>query len=243
MMEPVLSAEVMDAARGAQRVAVLTGAGVSAESGIPTFRGAGGLWKDHRPEELATPEAFAEDPKLVWEWYDWRRSLIAAAIPNPGHRALAEWERSIPEFTLITQNVDGLHHLAGSRRLVELHGNIWRTRCGGCGRMDEDRRVPLPEHPPHCSTCRGLLRPDVIWFGESLDPDVLTTATEASNRCDLFLVAGTSGVVEPAASLARLALQSGATVIEVNPDRTSLSAIAHHSLAGRSGDILPRLIA
>lgn len=242
MAGPSIPPEAREAVREARRVRVLTGAGVSAESGIPTFRGEGGLWRQYRPEDLATPEAFHRDPKLVWEWYDWRRSLIGKAEPNPGHEALAEWERRCSDFSLITQNIDGLHARAGSADPIELHGNIWRTRCTGCGRKAEDRRIPLPEFPLPCGTCGGLLRPDVVWFGESLDPEVLSSAIEASRRCDLFLVAGTSGVVQPAASLAGVAKAAGATLIEVNLDPTPISAIADHRLAGKAGEILPALL-
>ena len=159
--------------RGARRVAVLTGAGISAESGVPTFRGPEGLWRKFRAEDLATPEAFARDPVLVWKWYDWRRGIIAKVAPNPGHVVLAHWEKRFPDFMLITQNVDGLHALAGSRRLLELHGNIWQTRCPDEGRIVENRDVPLSPIPPRCSSCGGVLRPHIVWFGEELDPDIL----------------------------------------------------------------------
>ena len=167
-------------------VVVLTGAGISAESGVPTFRGEQGLWRSFRPQELATPEAFHHDPTLVWEWYDWRRSLINSCEPNEAHRALAEMESALSDFCLITQNVDGLHQQTGSRTVLELHGNIWRTRCLGCDRVAEDHRVPLPELPPACSQCGALLRPDVVWFGESLPQDVLEAAWTAAARCRLL---------------------------------------------------------
>ncbi|MFH2202290.1 MAG: NAD-dependent deacylase [Elusimicrobiota bacterium] len=226
----------------ARRPCALAGAGLSAESGVPTFRGAQGLWKRYRPEELASPAAFARDPKLVWEWYDWRRGLIAETAPNPGHRALAEIEKRCPDFWLITQNVDGLSRLAGSRRALELHGNIWRLRCTGCAESREDRRTPLPELPPICEKCSSLLRPDIVWFGESLPPEVIGQAFTAAREADLFLVIGTAGAVEPAASLARLAKANGAYVVEINPDETSLSAVCDLALRGKSGEILPRLL-
>ena len=163
----------------ASSVAVLTGAGISAESGVPTFRGAGGLWKDYKPEELATPEAFARDPRLVWEWYDWRREIIAKAQPNPAHRALVEIEKRKPRFTLITQNVDGLHDLAGSGKILKLHGDIWRMRCTACGANLPNRRVPLPKIPPHCA-CGGLARPGVVWFGEPLPEGMMKEAEHAA---------------------------------------------------------------
>jgi NAD-dependent deacetylase len=225
----------------ARSVAVLTGAGISAESGIPTFRGPGGLWNNYRPEDLATPQAFARDAKLVWEWYDWRRQRVAAAKPNPGHAALAELEANVPQFALITQNVDGLHRAAGSRNIIELHGNIWRLRCVSCSREEENHATPLPEIPPRCS-CGSLLRPGVVWFGESLPPDAMQQAAQSAGRCDLFLLCGTSAVVYPAASLPERALAAGAKVVEINLEPTPFSEMAHLSLRGKSGEILPRLV-
>ncbi len=236
----------MDAARQwlkqARSVAVLTGAGVSAESGVPTFRGDGGLWKQHRAENLATPQAFARDPKLVWEWYDWRRSVLAEARPNPGHYALVDLEKRAPAFTLITQNVDGLHELAGSRNVLRLHGSIWTLRCLDCRREREDRSVHLPEIPPRCE-CGGMLRPGVVWFGEALPPGVWQQAEAASRSADLFLVIGTSAVVYPAAGLASIAKSAGARVVEVNVAETALSNEIDAFLQGPSGELLPRLIA
>jgi NAD-dependent deacetylase len=220
-------------------VAVLTGAGISAESGVPTFRGQAGLWREFRPQDLATPQAFRRDPELVWEWYDWRRGVIGACEPNEAHRTLAEMEATLPDFVLITQNVDGLHRLAGSRNILEIHGDIWRTRCLGCGRVAEDRRIPLPEIPPHCSRCGALLRPDVVWFGESLPENVLEAAWDAAARCRLMLVIGTSAVVHPAASLPLVALRNGARLVEVNPNETPLSAQAHEVLRGPAAEVLP----
>ena len=221
-------------------VVVLTGAGVSAESGVPTFRGAGGLWRNFQPQELATPEAFRRDPALVWEWYDWRRGLIVSCAPNAAHETLAKMEAALPGFALITQNVDGLHQAAGSRNVLELHGNIWRARCTSCERTTEDRRAPLPEIPPHCSKCGALLRPDVVWFGESLPPEVLEAAWAAAARCRLMLVIGTSAIVHPAASLPLVALRNGARLIEVNPNETPLSAHAHEILCGPAAELLPK---
>jgi NAD-dependent deacetylase len=225
----------------ARRVVVLTGAGVSAESGVPTFRGADGLWRQYRAEDLATPEAFRRDPRLVWEWYNWRRQLVARCAPNPAHFAIAHLERRAPEFLLITQNVDGLHRLAGSVRMVELHGNLWRVRCPQEGTTRDLLDVPLPQIPPRCS-CGGLLRPDVVWFGEALPPAALERALQAASACDLFLVVGTSAVVQPAASLPVVAWEHGATVIEVNMEPTPLTAVAHESHHGKAGDLLPRLL-
>jgi NAD-dependent deacetylase len=228
--------------KNARSIAVLTGAGVSAESGIPTFRGNGGLWKQFRAEDLATPEAFARDPKLVWEWYDWRRGLVAAAKPNSGHLALAELEARSLRFTLITQNVDDLHERAGSRAILHVHGSLWTVRCLDCGGEEEDHRAPLPELPPRCD-CGGLLRPGVVWFGEPLSPSVWSQAEGAAREADVFLVVGTSAVVYPAAGLARIAKSSGAAIIEINLDPTSLSSGIDSFLQGMAGELLPQLIA
>src|SRR5271169_1642741 len=221
--------------REATSIAVLTGAGVSAESGVPTFRGQNGLWKQYRAEDLATPGAFARDPKLVWEWYDWRRRLIAEAKPNPGHFALAEAEARARKFTLITQNVDGLHELAGSRNVLRLHGSIWMLRCLVCEREREDRRAPLPELPPRCE-CGGLLRPGVVWFGEPLPARVWEEAEQAARRAEVLLVVGTSAVVYPAAALIPLARHSGAKVVEINVAETAFSSSVDFSLRGAAGE-------
>ncbi len=228
--------------RRARAIAVLTGAGVSAESGVPTFRGAGGLWRQFRAEDLATPEAFARDPRLVWEWDDWRRQKIAACRPNPAHHALAALESQAAEFLLITQNIDDLHRKAGSRRLVELHGNIWRVRCTREATVSALPDVPLREIPPRCG-CGALLRPDIVWFGETLPAEALDRAFRAAETCDLFLVVGTSALVQPAASLPLAAKRHGAPVIEVNPDPTPISHLVDVSLQGKAGEILPALLA
>lgn len=224
-----------------ERVFVLTGAGISAESGIPTFRGDDGLWRSHRPEELATPHAFAQDPELVWEFYDWRRGIIADRGPNPGHAALAMLERKIPTFTVVTQNVDGLHRKAGSENLIEIHGNIWRVRCTECRSEFDNYDVPI-EILPKCSECEGVLRPGVVWFGENLPQTALTRAFRAAADCEAALVVGTSGIVQPAASLAVEAKRSGATVIEVNLDETPNTEWVDIALHGKAGEILPRLV-
>jgi NAD-dependent deacetylase len=221
-------------------VAVLTGAGVSAESGVPTFRGQDGLWREFRAEDLATPQAFRRDRKLVWEWYDWRRGLVAGCQPNAAHQTLAEMEMAFPDFVLITQNVDGLHHQAGSRNVVELHGNIWKMRCTrGCRPNWEDRQVPLREIPPRCPDCGALARPDVVWFGESLPRRALEAAFDAAQRCQLMLVVGTSAAVHPAASLPLAALDRGAFVIEVNPEPTPLSAMVDQGMRAPAAQALP----
>lgn len=224
----------------ARRVAVVTGAGVSAESGVPTFRGAGGLWNNFRAEDLATPEAFRRDPGLVWEWYEWRRGLIAKCEPNEGHRALVRLERAKPEFWLATQNVDGLHELAGSRRIGRIHGSIWVVRCLACG-DERERREPFGELPPRCD-CGGLLRPGVVWFGEALPEREWLRAEQAARECEVMLVAGTSAAVYPAAGLAPLAKRGGARVIEVNLEATALSPMADAALHGKSSEILKELI-
>lgn len=227
--------------KAARRVVALTGAGISAESGVPTFRGEEGLWRKFRAEDLANPTAFQRDPVLVWEWYDWRRGLMAEKAPNPGHRALAAWETRFPEFLLITQNIDGLHRAAGSSHVLELHGNIWKTRCTAEGTLRDNRDTPLPEIPPLCPACGAPLRPHVVWFGESLDADIIHAAFEQSRRCDLMFVVGTSAVVQPAASLPLTAAQAGATIVEINPEETPLTPYADVSLRGAAGEVLPAL--
>lgn len=234
--------DVRDALRSARHVVAFTGAGISAESGIPTFREAQtGLWATYRAEELATPQAFARAPERVWKWYEWRRGLVESAEPNAGHRALTRIEALAPKFTLVTQNVDGLHVRAGSRNVIELHGNIMRTRCSREGRVvdewDSDAK------PPDCPTCGAPLRPDVVWFGESLPMHALGNAEKAAADCDVFLAIGTSALVYPAAALPLVALQSGGLVVEVNPEETALSSRPEVVvLTGRAGDVLPELV-
>jgi NAD-dependent deacetylase len=225
----------------AENVVALTGSGISAESGIPTFRGEEGLWKTYRAQDLATPQAFDRDPELVWEWYDWRRGLMSPKEPNKGHRVLAAWEASMPQFALITQNIDGLHRLAGSQNVLELHGNIWKLRCTQEGTVRENLQSPLSPLPPLCPGCGALLRPHVVWFGESLDPQVIQQAFSLSARCDLMFVVGTSAVVHPAASLPLTALEAGATVVEINPEPTPLTQQVDFSFRGKAGEILPRI--
>ena len=227
--------------RGSRRVAALTGAGVSQESGLRTFRDAQtGIWAQHKPEDLASPEAFYKDPKLVWDWYAWRREAIKGVRPNPGHYALAEFARRVPEFTLITQNVDGLHRMAGSRDVLELHGNIRRVRCSECGEFAEDWQE-IENEVPHCTVCGGLLRPHVVWFGEALPRAELESAVEAARSCEVFLSIGTSGVVHPAASLPYAAHNRGAKLVEINPQPTPLTPKVDFFLQGKSGELLPAL--
>jgi len=227
---------------GAQSLTVLTGAGISADSGVPTFRGADGLWRNYRAEDLATPEAFERDPRLVWEWYNWRREVLATKKPNEAHLALAELEQRLTDkMWLITQNVDGLHRQAGSHRLSEIHGNIWLVRCTGCGTVTENRQVPIPILPT-CQDCQALLRPHIVWFGESLDPTDLRRCNDALGSCDLLLVIGTSGVVYPAAGFATMAKDVGATVVEINLVETPQSSLVDLSLRGRARDLVPLLL-
>lgn len=224
----------------AEAITVLTGAGISADSGVPTFRGADGLWKNFRAEELATPDAFERDPRLVWEWYNRRRELIATKQPNDAHNAIAELERRGADFWLMTQNVDGLHRDAGSRKLSEIHGNIWMVRCTGCGRVEENRAVPI-QILPMCTVCHCLLRPHIVWFGESLSSDDLDHCSRALKHCDVLLVIGTSGVVYPAAGFASVAKEAGAFVAEINLEPTPQSALVDISLQGRAKDLVPLL--
>ncbi|HEX8201965.1 MAG TPA: NAD-dependent deacylase [Isosphaeraceae bacterium] len=223
---------------GAGHVAVLTGAGVSAESGIPTFRGLGGLWRGRDPMSLATPEAFAATPELVWEFYNWRREIVARAEPNPAHLALAELARRVGRLTLVTQNVDRLHQRAGSRDVIELHGNLGEVLCSACRRRSDRTGDALPPLP-RCQACGGLLRPAVVWFGEALPADELARASAAVRAADVLLVVGTSAVVYPAAGL--IALARG-PVIEVNLEPTAASARVAIALFGKAGEILPRLV-
>jgi NAD-dependent deacetylase len=236
-----IPAALVETLRAARAVAVLTGAGISAESGIATFRDAGGLWEGVDPEEVATPGAYRRDPAKVWRWYQARRAAMQAAVPNPGHLALAAMEAAVEDFTLVTQNIDGLHTAAGSKQVIELHGNIGRARCSAGGEIVTS--FDAAAAPPPCPTCGAPLRPDVVWFGELLPVEALEAAWAAAVRCDVLLAVGTSAVVEPAASLPLVALESGATVIEVNPEPTPLSAWADYVLRGPAGEVLPVLVA
>jgi NAD-dependent deacetylase len=234
-----------DRLRSARRITALTGAGVSAASGIPTFRGAAGLWKNFRAETLATPEAFANDPRLVWEWYDWRRQMIRDAKPNAAHDVLARWARERSGFTLITQNVDGLQEKAGAERIIRLHGSIWHVRCSracvGGSRDWLDTTVPQPRLPPLCPHCGAALRPGVVWYGESLNPEDVAAASAAA-KCDVFLTIGTSAIVYPAAGLVHQAKRHGAFTIEINIDVTEASDVVDLTIKHKAEEILPALI-
>lgn len=236
---------VRELLQGARSVFVLTGAGASAESGIPTFRGADGWWKKFRAEELATPQAFSENPKLVWEWYDHRRRLVAEALPNDGHRALAKIEGRAERFLLATQNVDDLHERAGSRNVEHVHGSLWRVRCTSCSHAGELRDTPLPETPPRCKACRGLLRPDIVWFGETLNPAVVQRIGDFLQKLstrDAALVVGTTAVFGYIQQWALMAKQSGAAVIEINPQETPLTQAADYALRAKSAEVLPQIV-
>ncbi|MEC4674444.1 MAG: NAD-dependent deacylase [Nitrospirota bacterium] len=232
---------IRDRIAKATAITVLTGAGISADSGVPTFRGADGLWNNYRPEELASPEAFDRNPRLVWEWYNWRRELIASVQPNAAHAALVELERRADNFWLITQNVDGLHPSAGTRHLSEIHGNIWKVRCTGCGKIEEDKTLPIPLLPT-CTSCQSLLRPHIVWFGESLDPEDLRQSHAALQQCEVLLIIGTSGQVYPAASFGPVAKDRGAFVVELNLDSTPQSDLVDISVQGRAKDLVPQLL-
>lgn len=245
-MDERIVGEVAGALRAARGVVVLTGAGVSAESGIPTFRDAmEGLWARFDPMQLATPEAFARRPRLVSRWYDERRLQCAACAPNPGHLALAEMERRVSagggRFTLLTQNVDGLHRAAGSANVVELHGSIWRWRCLRCGLTREERGGAFGRYPPRCS-CGGMRRPAIVWFGEQLPEEALEAADRALRSCDLFFSVGTSAVVQPSAGFIRMAKGRGAKTVEVNREETPISPLVDWPVRGRSGEALPGLV-
>ena len=225
----------------AKYLVVITGAGVSNESGIPTFRGTDGLWKNYRAEELATPWAFERDPETVWKWYDWRRGIIGKAEPNPGHIAIKQLEDRFENFLLITQNVDGLHGRTGVKKMVEVHGNVWRVRCMREGTTSMLMDVPLASIPPRCQ-CGALLRPDVVWFGESLPAEALERSFRALEMCDALIVAGTSGAVYPVASFPQTVKNNGGFVIEINTEATPISSIADVALYGKSGEVLPELV-
>ncbi len=235
--------DLIERLRRAQHVLVVTGAGISAESGVPTFRDAQtGYWAKFRAEDLATPEAFARAPKTVWEWYASRRKRVAQVKPNPGHEALVNVSANVPRLTLVTQNVDGLHQRAGSQEVIELHGNIQRTRCS----LDDGVIESWPttkDVPPRCPHCSAHLRPDVVWFGEDLPREAIDRAWQAAETCDFCLSVGTSALVYPAASLGLIAQRRGVAVLEVNLEATPLSDVADWSLRGKAGEILPELVA
>ncbi|MCX7929351.1 MAG: NAD-dependent deacylase [Chlorobi bacterium] len=241
-LRQLLPEDVLDRLAGAQRFAVLTGAGISAESGVATFRDPNGLWAQFRPEELASMPGFLANPERVWQWYQYRRHIIESVRPNPAHLALAHLEVLVPDLVLITQNVDRLHQRAGSRHVLELHGNLEENHCAQCGTPYRHEIEPALTSPPRCPSCGGLIRPSVVWFGEMLPADVLEEAERAARRAEVFLVIGTSAEVYPAAALPLLAWEHGATVIEVNPAPTPLSTIAHATIGEKAGIAMPALV-
>jgi NAD-dependent deacetylase len=248
-MAPI-DARIVSALRSATRVAVLTGAGISAESGIPTFRDKQtGLWAKFDAAELATPDAFARDPALVWGWYEWRRAAVQRATPNPGHRAIAAIADRVPQFMLITQNVDDLHERAGNSQVLHLHGEISRPYCQRCREPfvypEEPLHLPtegMRIEPPRCVSCGACVRPGVVWFGERLPHEAWNRASAAVKHCEVFIVCGTSSVVQPAASLTEMAVDAGATTIQVDPNPTGADDIVTFNLRGAAGSVLPRLI-
>jgi NAD-dependent deacetylase len=232
---------LIDVLRSARHIGVLTGSGVSAESGVPTFREAQtGLWEKFDPQQLATPAAFQRDPALIWRWYRWRRELVARAEPNPGHYALVELANRVPRLTLITQNVDGLHQRAGSSKVTEYHGNLFANRCsvGNCVVAEAD----LSADVPICPNCGAMLRPGVVWFGEAIPVAAMDAANSAASDCDVFLSIGTASLVWPAAGLTEIAQQQGASIVEINPDATPMTGISHFTLSEKSGVVLPKLV-
>jgi NAD-dependent deacetylase len=242
MLPQAISPRLAEVLSSAESICVLTGAGVSAESGVPTFRSAGGLWEKFSPEDLARFESFIRNPDLVWEWYNYRKKVLSEVAPNEGHVALARMQDLVPDFTLVTQNVDGLHARAGSRNVVELHGNITRSYCIQCKLFAGEEEQATFDRTPKCRTCGGLLRPDVVWFGELLPAGAFEKAMEAAHRCDVFLSVGTSGVVYPAASIPLAARSAGAYVVEINPEYTDLSPRMNETILGPSGKVLPHLV-
>ena len=241
MITPNISGTVVTAMKRANRVVVVTGAGISAESGIPTFRGSGGLWRNYKAEDLVTPQAFQRNPRLVWEWYEWRRSVCGQAQPNHAHHVVAAMEQFYHHFLLATQNVDGLHTRAGSRRMIEVHGSLWRARCLKCGEELPLDAVPTLQLPPTHADCGGSLRPAVVWFGENYEPEVLQQVFTGVEEAQVMLVIGTSGGVSLPVDLAMQARQAGAMIVEVNSKRSAVSRLAHERLEGKAGELLPEL--
>ncbi|HLL72478.1 MAG TPA: NAD-dependent deacylase [Pyrinomonadaceae bacterium] len=242
-IETALLGELRERLRSARRVFVLTGAGVSAESGVPTFRGGGQttVWKGMPFEVISSAGMLARDLPAVWEWFDYRRKLLCELQPNPAHRTLALWQDKFENFRLATQNIDGLHAAAGSRNVLELHGNIWTARCTKCGERASLRDVDEQELPPVCRDCCNAMRPDVVLFGEMLPAGVFERAAADAASCDLCFVVGTSSLVYPAMRLPEIALAAGAYTLEINPEATPFSALCHATIQGRAGEVLPRL--
>lgn len=232
---------VAELLKKAESIAILTGAGVSAESGVPTFRGRGGLWQKYKAEELATPEAFNRDPVLVWKFYDYRRQLISKVLPNKAHKILAKWEKKFKKIGIVTQNIDGLHQRAGARKVTELHGNIWEAICLAEKTIFRYEENPIKEFPPKCPKCGSLIRPNVVWFGESLNPEILSSAYSLFENSDIAIVIGTSAIVYPAAYLPKLTKNRGGKIIEINIQKTSLTNFADYFFEGKASEVLSEI--
>lgn len=236
-----IDVRLLDKLKEAEHLLFFTGAGISAESGIPTFRGEEGLWKKFKPEELANFDAFLRNPDIVWEWYQYRRKIVDEAGPNPGHTSIAELQKYFPKVTVVTQNVDNLHRRAGSETVYELHGNIERNYCVQCKKPWEEEKFEFTDKVPACE-CGGNIRPDVVWFGEMLPQDQFAKSEEAAAECDVIFVIGTSGVVYPAAYIPHTARQNGKFMVEINVTQTDLTGVADISYQGKSGEILPIIV-
>jgi len=234
--------ELINRLKEAETVLFFTGAGISAESGISTFRGKDGLWNKLKPEELANFDAFLKNPDMVWEWYQYRRKIIRNSRPNPAHKSIAELEKYYKEIIVVTQNIDNLHRRAGSTEIYELHGNIERNYCIKCGKQYNSPNFGFDDIAPKCSNCGGLIRPDVVWFGETLPQEVFTAAENAASRCDLCFVVGTSAVVYPAAYIPITAKSSGAYLVEINIEPTELTYSVNHSIFAKAGEALPQIL-
>jgi NAD-dependent deacetylase len=242
MIHNTIPGDIIHRIAAAHHIVFFTGAGVSAESNIPTFRGNEGIWTKFKPEELANFNAFIKNPQLVWEWYAARKRIIHESQPNAGHYAITKMEKLVPCVSVITQNIDNLHRRAGSSKVFELHGNIERNYCIKCGKKYSDDLLNHSELPPICTTCGGLVRPDVVWFGEFLPSDEWKASEKAASECDVFFSLGTSGIVYPAASIPQIAKQAGAYLIEINPEETPISTYADITILGKSGIVLPDLV-
>ena len=243
VLDQAISKELRERFRSASSVLVLTGAGVSAESGVPTIRGGGhtAVWKGMPLDVISSAGMLERDLPAVWEWFNYRRDLLASLKPNPAHLTIASWQDQFKDFHLVTQNIDGLHQAAGSREVIELHGNIWRARCSRCHAAHDTRGLNCDDGPPSCGECGGYLRPDVVLFGELLPIGAFEEAATRARSCDLCVVVGTSAVVYPAASIPEIARAGGAYLVEVNPEPTSLSDLCDEVLTGKAGEILPLL--
>ncbi len=241
-MKTNISPTLQNKIKNAEHIVVFTGAGISAESGVPTFRGEDGIWKKLKPEELANFDAFMRNTELVWEWYKSRKRIMQTVQPNAGHYAIAEMEQYFKHVSVITQNIDNLHRRAGSTTVFELHGNIERNYCIGCGKLYPNENILQSDEIPHCMSCKGLIRPDVVWFGEMLPEDEWNNSVQAAEFADICFVVGTSSIVYPAASIPQIAKRAGAYIVEINIEPTELTLFADETLLGKSGELLPKII-